>query len=194
MKEFSAHAAGTNMVARNKGIYGCRMSNLEVVERHMDGEKESVLIQVFVADDDSPVFEELPAHQLGQDTYELLSTPGLALNLARGDVISIKNKNAHAEVLKRGGNFSIHIYANYIPEEDISELESDVGRELGGTLDGVFEGNLSLAVPARNGMDKINEFFDRFGEKTGLQWYYANIYKNLDDDDDETLLNWWLQS
>jgi len=58
----------------------------------------------------------------------------------------------------------------------------------------MFEGNLSLAVPAGNGMDKINEFFDRFRDRTGTQWYYANIYKNLDDDDDETLLNWWLEN
>lgn len=159
----------------------------------MDDKNAPVLIQVFVSDD-GPVFEELLARQIDEDTFELLSSPGLALNLARGDIVSIKNKNTHAEVLKRGGNFCIHIYADYIPPEDIAGLESDVVRELGGTLDGVFEGNLSLAVPASNGMDKINEFFDRFSEKTGIQWYYANIYKNLDDDDDETLLNWWLQS
>jgi hypothetical protein len=33
----------------------------------------------------------------------------------------------------------------------------------------------------------------RFRDRTGIQWYYANIYQNLDDDDDETLLNWWLE-
>ncbi len=85
------------------------------------------------------------------------------------------------------------VLPNQLPSEDISAREDEVARELNGTLDGVFEGNLSLAVPAKNGMNKINEFFDRFREKTGIQWYYANIYKNLDDDD-ETLLNWWLDS
>ncbi|MBP5127209.1 hypothetical protein HUS96_34930, partial [Pseudomonas protegens] len=74
----------------------------------------------------------------------------------------------------------------------ISALESEVAGELGGTLDGLFEGNLSFAVPARNGMDRINAVFDRFREQTGIEWYYANVYKNLDDDEDETLLNWWL--
>ncbi|AZD61445.1 hypothetical protein C4K18_3474 [Pseudomonas chlororaphis subsp. aurantiaca] len=49
--------------------------------------------------------------------------------------------------------------------------------ELGGTLDGVFEGNLSLAVPARNGMEKINDVFNRFRDRTAIQWYYSNIYK-----------------
>jgi hypothetical protein len=156
--------------------------------------KSPTQIHVFISNDGGPVFEELPAIAMGQDTYELLSSPGLALNLARGDVISIKNKNTHAEVLKRGGNFCIHIYADSIPEGVIAQLETDIGNELCGTLDGVFEGNLSLAVPSSNGMDSINEFFDRLREKTGLEWYYANVYKNIDDEEDETLLNWWLQS
>ncbi|WP_213941370.1 DUF4265 domain-containing protein [Pseudomonas sp. dw_612] len=158
----------------------------------MEDKQSPVLIQVYMADDDGAVREELLARQIDQDTYELLSSPGLAQNLARGDIISIKNKNAPAELLKRGGNFCIQIYADYIPPEDITALENDVIREFDGTLDGVFEGNLSLAVPAKNGMEIINEFFDRFREKTGIQWYYANVYKNLDDDDDETLLYWWL--
>ncbi|MGE8398916.1 MAG: hypothetical protein ACN6NZ_03185, partial [Burkholderiales bacterium] len=59
-------------------------------------------------------------------------------------------------------------------------------------LDGRHKGNLTLSVPARNGMDNIALFFNRFRETTGIEWYYANIYKNLDDTDDETLLNWWL--
>ncbi|WP_279309484.1 DUF4265 domain-containing protein [Pseudomonas koreensis] len=153
-----------------------------------------VHIHVFAGNSsDGPVYEELPARHLGTTAYELLSSPGLALNMARGDVISIENKNTHAVVLERGGNFCIHIYADSIPAANIAELEGDVRCELGGTLDGVFEGNLSLAVPASNGMNKINEVFDRFRDRTGIQWYYANIYQNLDDDDDETLLNWWLE-
>jgi hypothetical protein len=153
-----------------------------------------VHIQVFAGNrSDGPVHEELPARLVGATAYELLSSPGLALNMARGDVISIENKNTHSVVLGRGGNFCIHIYADSISAADIAELESDVRRELGGTLDGVLEGNLSLAVPASNGMNKINEVFDRFRDRTGIQWYYANIYQNLDDDDDETLLNWWLE-
>lgn len=152
-----------------------------------------VLIQVYMADDDGAVREELLARQIDQDTYELLSSPGLAQNLARGDVVSIRNPDAPAEVLRRGGNFCIQIYADYIDPAVISALENDVIRELKGTLDGVCEGNLALAVPAKNGMENINRFFDRFREKTGIQWYYANVYKNLDDDEDETLLNWWLE-
>lgn len=123
----------------------------------------------------------------------MLSSPGIALNLARGDIVSIKDREAPAVVLQRGGNFCIQIYADAIPQEEIAWLENAVACELGGTLDGVFEGNLSLAVPARNGMEKINNLFNRFRDRTAIQWYYSNIYKNLDDDEDETLLYWWLE-
>lgn len=90
----------------------------------MEDKQSPVLIQVYMADDDGAVREELLARQIDQDTYELLSSPGLAQNLARGDIISIKNKNAPAELLKRGGNFCIQIYADYIPPEDITALKT----------------------------------------------------------------------
>ena len=141
-----------------------------------------------------PVFEKLHARKVGEDTYELLSSPGLTLNLAMGDIVSIKNKENPAEVLKRGGNFCIQIYADHIPQEYVEELDLEVRSELGGILDGRYMGNLSLTVPSKNGMEKINSFFNKFSDKTGIQWYYANIYKNLENDDDETLLYWWLDS
>ncbi|KML70781.1 DUF4265 domain-containing protein [Pectobacterium peruviense] len=154
-----------------------------------------MLVHIYVANnDDGPVFEQLHVREIEKDTYELLSSPGLALNLAREDIFRIKDKHAHPEVLKRGGNFCIHIYADELSPENITCLENDVVSQLNGTLDGRFEGNLTLAVPARNGMDKIADVFDAFREKTGIEWYFANIYKNIDDDEDETLLHWWLDS
>ena len=161
----------------------------------MEAEDPTILIHVYAGDDDGePIFEELPARKMDEDTYELLSSPGLALNLARGDIVSIKNKNAHAEVLSRGGNFCVQIYEDEdIPQAILSRLEKEVAAELGGTLDGINGGNLSLTIPSRNGMDRIGEFFDRFRDLTGIQWYYANIYRNLDVPDDETLLDWWLK-
>ncbi|MGE8366140.1 MULTISPECIES: hypothetical protein [Cupriavidus] len=43
-------------------------------------------------------------------------------------------------------------------------------------------------------MDRIGDVFDRFREQTGIQWYYANIYRNIYDPEDETLLDWWLKN
>ncbi|WP_254615876.1 DUF4265 domain-containing protein [Cupriavidus basilensis] len=98
------------------------------------------------------------------------------------------------EVLSRGGDFCIQIYEDDdIPQVCLARLEKEVQAELDGSLDGIHGGNLSLTIPSKNGMDRIRDVFDRFRDQTGIQWYYANIYRNLDDPDDETLLDWWLK-
>lgn len=153
-------------------------------------------IRVFVdrKKNGEPVFESVPVREVGEHTYELLSSPGLALNMARGDIICTAIPDQHVEVVRRGGNFCIHIYANELPQDAVDTLESEVQTLLGGTLDGRYKGNLTLAVPASNGFEAIRPVFERFREATGVQWYYANIYQNLDDDEDETLLNWWVDN
>lgn len=151
-------------------------------------------IRVLAGENESgPVFESLPARQIDEHIYELLASPGLTLNLARGDIVNIENPMAPAQVLKRGGNFCIHIYADEVPQAAVEQLADAVQAQLGGTLDGQYEGNLTFSVPSRHGLYNINRPFDAFREATGIEWYFANIYVNLDDDDDETLLNWWLE-
>jgi hypothetical protein len=137
------------------------------------------------------VYEEVPAHDLGDGRYELASSPGLALNLARGDIVELTDPAAPATVLQRGGNFCIQIYADELSPPDVAELERNVGEQLGGTLDGIHEGNLALTVPAAAGMEQIVQVFDAYTARTGIAWYFANIYRNFDDVDDETLLDWW---
>ena len=140
-----------------------------------------------------PVFEALPARQIDTHVYELLASPGLTLNLARGDVINIENAMEPAVVLKRGGNFCIQVYADEVSQADVLQLEHDVKIQLGGTLDGQYQGNLTFSVPGHHGLGNVNAPFDAFRERTGIEWYFANIYANLDDDNDETLLDWWRQ-
>ncbi|MCP3750102.1 DUF4265 domain-containing protein [Pseudomonas sp. SBB6] len=158
--------------------------------------QHSAHIRIFVdsRSNGDPVFESVPVRQIDANTFELLSSPGLALDLARGDTIRINHPDQRAEVLQRGGNFCIHIYADDLPQEAVDTLQDEVQTLLGGTLDGRYKGNLTLAIPARNGFAAIREVFDRFRQCTGVEWYYANIYRNLDDDEDETLLDWWLDS
>ncbi|QBQ39235.1 DUF4265 domain-containing protein [Pseudoduganella plicata] len=138
-----------------------------------------------------PVCEQVPARDLGGDRYELLSSPGLALNLARGDIVAIGDPAAPATVLQRGGNFCIQIYADELSPPAVAELEKDVGAQLGGTLDGIHGGNLALTVPAAAGIGHIARVFDAYTARTGIAWYFANIYRNFEDVDDETLLDWW---
>lgn len=157
----------------------------------MEGEEGFCLIKVFVSAK-GPVHEQLPALQKGPDVYELLASPGLALNLARGDLIRIEDANAPAVVVERSGNFCINLYAQALEQDRIFALEREVNRELCGTLDGLRKGNMAFSVPASNGMTKIALVFDAFKDATGVEWYYSNIYKNLDDIEDETLLDWWV--
>ncbi|WP_175811357.1 DUF4265 domain-containing protein [Burkholderia contaminans] len=159
----------------------------------MGVEKEHRLVNVYAGhNDQGPVYETLPARLVGDDAYELLASPGLALNLAKGDVIRFGDKTRPVTVLERGGNFCIQIYADEISVDEIKRLERDV-QALGGSVDGVNGGNVALSVPSSNGVDAINRLFDEFKRRTGIQWYYANIYKNFEDPDDETLLDWWVK-
>ncbi|VWC09668.1 hypothetical protein BAR24066_05237 [Burkholderia arboris] len=149
-------------------------------------------IHVYAGDsDDGPVHEALPACEVEPGVYALLASPGLTLNLARGDVIRIDDPDRPATVLRRGGNYCIQIYGDVIPAHEIDRLEREVGSALGGALDGRHGGSLALSVPARVGGERIRAVFDGFTARTGIAWYYANIYRNFEDPDDETLLDWW---
>jgi hypothetical protein len=104
------------------------------------------------------IYEELPAVPIGDGSYELLASPGLALNLANGDRVRIDDAERLAVVLSRGGNFCIQIYADQIAQADVDTLERQVHQELHGSLDGGNGGNLAFSVPAANGLDQINRF------------------------------------
>lgn len=160
----------------------------------MGVEKQHCLIKVYAGRNDAgPVYEELPARPIEDGSYELLSSPGLTLNLAKGDRVRVDDAEQPAVVLARGGNFCIQIYADQIAQVDVDTLERQVRQELHGSLDGVNGGNLALSVPAANGLDHINRFFDAFKARTRIEWYFANVYKNFEDPSDETLLDWWVR-
>ena len=139
-----------------------------------------------------PVWEELPARQLHDGSFQLLASPGLALNLAKGDIISISDANQPAIVLRRGGNFCIQLYNANIDDASLAQLETDILKTLGGALDGHHNGNIAISVPASAGFDAINQFFDAYIAQTNVQWYFGNIYKNFSEINDTSLLNWWL--
>ena len=150
------------------------------------------LIHVYVSTKgDKHIHEELPAQSVGEHTYKLLKSPGITLNLAKDDVIRILGPDQPAEVIERGGNFCIQIYE--APENiDADRLDMQVKLELGGTLDGANKRNLAFSAPASLGFTKINHFFDKLTQEWGCEWFYSNVYKNFDDPEDETTLDWWV--
>ncbi len=151
-------------------------------------------IHVLAGQSDSrAVMEELPTKRLPGNKFLLLASPGLALNIAKGDIIQLDENNSPINI-ERGGNFCIQIYGDSIDAQLIDDLENTVKNSLQGSLDGKHGGALSFSIPARNGFDTINPIFDKFSLESGVDWYYANIYKYPDDQEDETLLDWWLDS
>jgi Domain of unknown function (DUF4265) len=159
----------------------------------MDDKENTELIHVYTGkSDENIVYEEIPAKRLKGNLYQLLSSPGLALNMAKGDIIDITKKSTPAKIIKRGGNFCIQVYSESLKESSINLLAINVKNKLGGSLDGSYMGNLAFSVPAEAGMDNIREVFDDFTNETGVDWYYCNIYKNPENLDDDELLNWWI--
>ncbi|NHZ44510.1 DUF4265 domain-containing protein [Massilia aquatica] len=153
---------------------------------------KKTVIDVCIREDAvAPVFENLPAFDLGNHTYELLASPGLALNLAKGDIIDITEPGKPAVVVRRGGNFCIQIYADDISYDDIDALDRALSTQLHGSVDGRFGGSIAISIPASAGMDKVAELLDPFTARTGHPWYFCNIYKNVENLEDETLLDWW---
>ena len=137
------------------------------------------------------VQEELLVLPIGENKFKLLKSPGLAMDMAKDDIIELVSEESPPLVQKRGGNFCIHVYSDFMPTSEIEKLEKLVVENLRGSLDGIYEGNLTFSVPSSAGVERIKNSFDEFTRRTGIQWYYSNIYKNPQNSSDETLLNWW---
>ncbi|WP_092746183.1 DUF4265 domain-containing protein [Paracidovorax valerianellae] len=136
-----------------------------------------------------PVHEELPAMPLGDGSYRLPASPGLALGLAKNDLISL-NEEGKAQILKHGGNFCIQIYLKNPDETKISKIAELIDKKLHGSIDGTGGGALSFSIPISNGFEKTNDIFDQVRSIAESEYYYSNIYKNFENPNDETLIYW----
>ena len=139
------------------------------------------IVRVFAGlSDGKPVHEELPAYKNSYGEYELLSSPGLALNLAKGDIVDLTFADKPAKILKRGGNFCIQIYGAEFSVENLEEFEESIATVLSGSVDGIYKGNLAISIPSGVGLEKINKFFDHFTKKlvlNGISPIYIKILK-----------------
>jgi len=101
----------------------CHVLKEVVVEHHMEDNFE--LIYVYAGHGkNGAVFEEIPAQFIKANQYKILKSPGLAQNLAKGDVIEINGKAEHPIVISRGGNFCIQMY--FPRKIDLNKLSLDI--------------------------------------------------------------------
>lgn len=151
-------------------------------------------IKIFVArtDDGKNRYEEVQVHEIEENIYKLLSAPILALNLAKNDVFKIIDENEPVEILKRGGNFNIQIYDAKFTLEDFLDFKDELKNYLDGSIESALGNNLAISISSEQGINKINNFFTNFEKISGNGWSFSNIYKNYNDFEDDTLLNWWV--
>ena len=50
---------------------------------------------------------------------------------------------------------------------------------------------MAITVSSTQGIQRVNSFFVKFSEISGNNQAFTNIYKNYEDFDGETLLDWW---
>ena len=151
-----------------------------------------LLIDIFagLTANNEAVVEQVKAIKREVDSYELISSPGLALNLAKGDWVKNMPASSPAKITKRGGRVCIHIYFNgdqRFSDEEIVNI--DVGlMKISASMDGLNLHGGSFSIPAIVGFTAIETYFNQLEKDMHGVWYYANIYQG----DGITPLNWWL--
>jgi len=155
---------------------------------HLHAETVSINVYAAKASNGNIVAEKLPAFKVGDNLYRLAASPGLAQNMAKGDVVLYFSKYSPVEIVKRGGNVCVQVYADNISRQEIIESENEVSEVLGGSTDVWTEKTLSFSVPVSVGFENIERLFNYYSEKKSWAWCYGNVY---DVDDGVTPLNWW---
>ena len=108
--------------------------------------------------------------------------------VAGGDDIRVLNDDGKFEVVRRGGNLAIQVFANDPVEPLRDELAQQVAK-LDGVLDGAIEYGLVFTIPVAAGFQAIESVFNAWVDQhPGWEWYYGNVY---DPSDGVTPLNWW---
>jgi uncharacterized protein DUF4265 len=134
----------------------------------------------------APVYEEVLVDPLGDGLHRLVASPGLVLGVAAGDHIAVSGEGRF-EVVSRGGNVAVQLYADPNIGADVSPLTSALAN-LGGRLDGHEKNLWVFTIPVSAGFPAIEAVFDAFqADNPGVEWYFGNVYA----DDGETPLGWW---
>ena len=164
------------------------------MEHHMEDNFRTLNIYAGRTSSGNTRVEEVLVVYIDENIYKLQSAPGLALNLAKGDVFEFFNSDEPVKVIYRGGNFNIHIYDADLTLEDYEYFKSELLDYLDGTIEGLSGNNMAITVPSIPGIQKINSFFINFSQMSGNNWSFTNIYKNYEDFEDEALLYWWVEN
>lgn len=154
--------------------------------------KHTVILQLPAGldSDGQQVLERLQAGQLDREGYyEILQSPLLIRNLAKGDIIAVKaDLPEHFTLIQRSGNLAIRVFR----KDDLGALELALTPEvekLDGSLDLQTQRGMSYSLHVNLGFAAIENLFDNMmASFPGTVWYYGNVY---DPADGTSPLNWW---
>lgn len=133
------------------------------------------------------IFEPVLAKPIGDDCYQLLTSPAFARGAARQDTVRLLNAGRFA-VETHGGNLCLRIFAKR-DIEIVKQLLSEKLKAQGIQLDFGNERMLVFSIPVAAGFSVIEEHIQQALSPYGddAYWLYANVY----DTDGQTPLNWW---
>lgn len=149
------------------------------------------VIQIFAgrASNGQVVHEELTVRKIDDCTYELLASPCLAENVAKGDLIRIHSSEAPVEIVRRGGNVCVQMFVDgTLTPEERTQIEQSFHSTLQGSVDGQTEQSMCFSIPIAVGFQSIEHFFNALSTANpSASWSYGNVYGV----DGTTPLNWW---
>lgn len=154
----------------------------------MSDEKTTIHLLAGQRPDGQLIFEQVFASALGDDCYQLLTSPVFARGAARLDTIRLLAAGRF-EVEQYGGNLCFRVMAKRDLAQIASSLQAGI-KPLDGQLDYQNERVLVFSVPVAAGFSVIEEAINQVLQPYGPDafWLYANVYDPVDG---ETPLNWW---
>ncbi|RUL87905.1 DUF4265 domain-containing protein [Tautonia sociabilis] len=152
----------------------------------MSGERHLLLLIEYRQG--QPIKEPVHVDEISPGRFRLCASPGLVQGIAAGDEFRMLGDDGAFEVIRRGGNLAVQLFALEPVAPYQEELVARVAR-LGGTLDGAIERGLVFTVPVSVGFAAVEELFEGWvAEHEGWEWLFGNVY---DPADGVTPLGWW---
>lgn len=132
------------------------------------------------------IYEEVFAKNVGDNCYQLTTSPVFARGTARLDIIRLLPAGRF-EVEQYNGNLCVRIMAKADIELIRQRLDLSLNG-LGAELDYQNDRTLVYSVPVKAGFETIEKVLNEAIHNVNAIWLYANVYDPLDG---ETPLNWW---
>ena len=131
-----------------------------------------------------PVYESILVAAIGAGRYEVEASPAFAQGVARGDIVAQSAPRAELDVLARGGNLALQVFAPHPVADELTPVVA----AWGGSLDGRSKMATAFTVPVRVGFPTIEQVLAGWVQRhPTAEWYFGNVYAK----DGVTPLGWW---